>query len=759
MRRRLTPSTFGLPSLVLCLAPLLGGCAEDVVEPRLPRPPLVVRNKPITGPSPPEWSYWETNDPALRDDMPKVATLPLVAPQVTHPMGAEKRWAALSSAQHDAFYKNGFVAIEAPMKLGTDGDFPSIADLYTSAERDKVPAFLTADALLFVVQAAVDRAVADVEETVWRPALVRLMTSLSAALAVEETSVPLDLADGLRLARGFVAVAAKLVVPGYVPPRDIAPGVGEELRRIENHSGIERSPLFGVTVDYGVFAPSYALRPNDETVKPRVRLAQALSWFAQAPFMLASRGDTVNCTVDVQTARTHARAALLLGRLLAPASSNERATDFAQLRKGLAFVTGAADDPSPEAFAATAQAVGVSLENPLTIANVAKLDHVRRAALERFQPGTYDGVAEVRIPEASHGPTSGGVGRAAHGVRFLGASAPTDAYVLQGLTFPYVGGVTKDAVGLTQQGGHRAFATGVDVVAWLGSTEADKIRHESSDDAYEGFREAEARVVRMRPSPLAPERHASLHMSTLDVLSTYLEPSRGELALPASFSAAYARRKVEVALVAWAHERHDARGFSRPPPYVGNTSKPRPKLEVRDAAVYVEPHPEALGHLLSFVRQSERGLGAAGLAKGSRGAIALGEVSDIVEAAYLTATRSANGEAPTVELVARLARFGDRIQWLEQETGLLAGVVLATQVHQDSVSGRVSVAGITGLTEVHVAIRDPRSGDLVHAVGARLSGLEAVWPRSRPIHDAALREDFAKSPVPPMPWVSAFSVR
>ena len=748
-----------VPALVALGSPLLQGCAEDMAPPAVPRTPLVVRAKPLPGPAPPEWSYWEPIEPALRDDIPKTVSLPLVGAQVTHPLGAEKRWDKLSPAQRDAFLKNGFVAIDSKAVVDDEGDTPSLAEIYEDAEKDKVPAFLTADTLFFVAQAAIDRAVADVEDVTWKPALVRLLTSLTSALVVDEKSVPLDLAEGLRLARGFVAVAAKLAIPGYSPPADIAPGVGEELRRIEAHHGIERSPLFGVTLDYAAFAPTFGLRPNDDVSKPQLALARAMTWLAQAPFMLASRGDTAGSTVDVQSARVHARAALLLGRLLSPASSPERAADYAALRKGLAFVSGKADDPSPDALAQMATTVGVSLDTPQSIANVAKLDHVRRAALERFEPAAYEGVAEVRIPESSRGPQAGGVGRAAHSVRFLGGAAPVDSLVLQGLTFPFVGSATKEANGLSQQAGHRAFATAIDVAAWLGSSEAEKIRHESGDDAYEGFREALKRTELMRPAVLAPERHASLHMSSLDVLATYLAPSRAEIAVPASFSSAYARRKVEVVTVAWAHERHDSRTFGGPPPYHPLAPKPRPKPEVHDAPIYVEPHPEALAHLLSYVRQADRGLSTMGLAKGSRGALALTEIEEIVAAAFEASTRAANGESPPAEVSAVLGTFHDRLEWLEHDVGLRIGGVLATHVHQDSVSGRASIVGITGLTEVHVAVRDPRSGNLVHAVGARLSGLDGVWPRNRPTHDGALKEDFGRSPVAPPPWVSVFAVR
>lgn len=748
-----------LPALVALAAPLSSGCAEELAPSQTPRTPLVVRQKPLPGPAPAEWSYWEPIEPALRDDIPRTVSLPLVAAQVGHPLGAAERWKKLSAAQRDAFLKNGFVAIDAKAVIDDEGDTPSLAEIYEDAEKDKVPAFLTADTLLFVAQAAVDRAVADVEVAAWQPALGRLLASLSAALVVDEKSVPLDLADGLRLARGFVAVAAKLVVPGYVVPADLAPGVGEELRRIEAHQGIERSPLFGVGLDYAAFAPSFGLRPNDDVSKPRIALARAMTWLAQAPFMLASRGDSAGSSVDVQTARVHTRAALLLGRLLSPASSPERAADYATLRKGTAFVAGKADDPTPDALVQMAATVGVALDTPQVIANVAKLEHVRRAALERFEPAAYDGVAEVRIAEASRGPQAGGVGRAAHGVRFLGAAAPADALVLQGLTFPFVGSATKDASGLTQQAGHRAFANAIDVAAWLGSAEAEKIRHEATDDAYEGFREAAQRTEILRPAVLAPERHASLHMSSLDVLATYIAPSRAELAVPASFGSAYARRKVEVVTVAWAHERHDARVFGGPPPYHPLARRPRPKAEVHDAPVYVEPHPELLAHLLSYLRQAQKGLSAIGLAKDAPGALALAEVEEIVVAAFETATRAANGESPTSDSAATLGTFHDRLEWLERDVGLRIGGVLATHVHQDAVSGRASVAGITGLTELHVAVRDPRSGNLVHAVGARLAGLDGVWARNRPTHDGALKEDFGKSPVSAPPWVGAFSVR
>jgi len=743
----------------------LAGCVDEATLPTptsaAPRPPIVIRAKALPGPAPAEWTYWDPIEPALRVDVPRVASLPLVTPQVTHALGAQARWAALPESARIAFHKNGFVSVEPPALLDDTGDGPTLADLYASLEKDKVPALLTADALLFLAQAAIDRAVADVEASVLRPALVRVLASLTAALAVEDRSVRRDAVEGLHLARGFVAVASALA-SGAAPPADAAPLVEAELKLIDASAGRSQSPMFGVELDYATFAPSHALRPAAEgdAARARLRFAQAATWLAQAPFLLSSRGETEGSRINVQTARVHTRAALLLGGLLASESSRERSDDYAKLRSVFTFLLGPSDDPSPVALLGVAKAAGEPMDRPASLADVARVDRVRRAGLERFQPGVYDGVAAVRVPETAQGPTTAGVGRAALGVRFLGASGPVDSQALQGLVFPFVGHALREA-GSTSLSGHRAFATATDIVAWLGSAEARAVRRETGDDAFEGWDTARERTERLRPTPLAPARHATLHMSLLDVLTTYLEPSRGELSLPASFTTAYGRRKMEVAVCAWAHERHDARPFARAPVMAAaaGAARPRPKLEVRDAPVYVEPHPEALGHLLALLRQASRGLAAQGLPKGSRGELALTELEDLVDAAYQTATRATNDEPPTVELAARLAGVAARLEWLEEVVGLRTGGVLAVHVHADPVSGRASVAGIGGLTEIHVALRDPRTGGLVHVIGPRLSAVDVVWPRSKALHDAALKADLGKSPLAPPPFVSAYYTR
>lgn len=761
----LSTATARTARLALTALTALSGLSACVDEGMLPAPgraaraPIVVRAATLPGPAPAEWTYWDPIEPALRVDVPRVASLPLVGPQVTHALGAQARWAALPESARIAFHKNGFVAVEPPALLDDTGDGPTLSDLYASLEKDKVPALLTVDALLFLAQAAIDRAVADVEASVLQPALLRVLASLTAALAVEDRSVRRDAIEGLRLARGFVAVASALA-SGATPPPDSATLVEAELRLIEASAGRSQSPMFGVELDYATFAPSHALRPSREgdALRARLRFAQAATWLAQAPFLLASRGETEGSPINVQTARTHTRAALLLGGLLATESSRERADDYARLRSVFGFLLGPPDDPSPLALLGVALAAGEPMDRPASLADVARVDRVRRAALGRFQPGVYDGVAAVRVPETPQGPSTAGVGRAALGARFLGASGPVDSQALQGLVFPFVGHAQKEA-GATSLSGHRAFATATDIVAWLGSAEAGKVRHETGDDAFEGWDSARERTLRLRPAPLAPARHATLHMSLLDVLSTYLEPSRGELSLPASFTVAYGRRKMEVAVCAWAHERHDARPFARAPVAAPATVQPRPKLEFRDAPVYVEPHPEALGHLLALLRQATRGLAAQGLPRGSRGELALTEIEDLVDAAYQTATRATNEEPPTVELAARLAGIASRLEWLEDTVGLRTGGVLAVHVHADPVSGRASVAGIGGLTEIHVALRDPRTGSLVHVIGPRLSAVDVVWPRAKPLHDAALKADLGKSPLAPPPFVSAYYTR
>lgn len=732
----------------LALALLAAGCVEELSTPMLSsRPPLVVRPRKLPGPPPAEWSFWEPMEPELHGQLRPSPSLPLEASQVAHPMGGQARWDSLSTEARDTFLKSGVVS-------GSGARRPSVGGFYAELAEAKVPSCVTVDALFFLVQAAIDRGRAELEAAVIAPALVRFLVRLEERLAAEDRGVPLDLAGPLRLARGVVAVAAALAAPGRAPPRDLAAGVGEELRRIQAHTSVEESPLLGVRLDYTLFAPTGSL--GDEAGRARSGLALAASWLAAAPLLLVSRADVEGVSTNVQTARVHARAALLVARLVTPEVDRVLAADYELLRRHFTFVSGPPDDLSPLELAHLAGAAGVPVEEPATLANVAKVDRVRHAALEQRLPGAYDGVADLRVPEGAAGATSSGVGRASLSVRLLGASAPPDSHVLQGLVFPFVGPPLNDVPRATLHGRHRSLPTALDVISWLGSQEAARIITRQGDDAYEGFEKAREQVARLRPEPLAPLRHSSLHMSTLDALSVYLEPSQADLGLPASYSASHAQRKVEVALAVWARLRHDARPFARPGPFAASPALARPKSELRDAPVHVEVHPEVLGRLVSLLRQARRGFASQGLAAGSSGEIVLVEAEEVVMAAYEVATRVANDEAPAVLASAKLASFGARLLWLEAQTGLAQDPRMITSLHIDPVSGRILAAGAASPVELHLALREPRGGRLVHVVGLRIPALELVRPRNRPLDDASFRAELAGGPVESPPFTRSY---
>src|SRR5262249_20982934 len=154
------------------------------------------------------------------------------------------------------------------------------------------------------------------------------------------------------------------------------------------------------------------------------------------------------------------------------------------------------------------------------IANVAKVDRLRHATVERTPPRLYDGDAGARAPE---GDTGGAFLRATASARVFPPRATPDAEVLQGLVFPAGGQLADVEAPETARDGVRALPSAVDVAAWLGANEARTILHESRNDAYAGFDAALTRLSARRPPD--EQRHASLYMTALDVLATMLAPS------------------------------------------------------------------------------------------------------------------------------------------------------------------------------------------------------------------------------------------
>jgi hypothetical protein len=344
----------------------------------------------------------------------------------------------------------------------------------------------------------------------------------------------------------------------------------------------------------------------------------------------------------------------------------------------------------------------------------------------------------------------------------VGGRASPDGEVLQGLVFPMVGAMKAKTPPPTARDGERAVPTGLDIAAWLGSTEARLVLRETGDDAYDGYEQALDRLYQRRPPENAVDRHSSLYVSALDALATYVGPSGADPGEPGVSTSAFRRRKIEVTLSAWTSLRHDAVSFSRL--YSPKTAtEPPAESATPEVDGFVEAHPEAVAKLLSLVRQATKGLTALGaLPNDSQGRAVLAEVDDLLWVALGAALHEANDEPFTPELEGQLAALPARMAALEERvaTSGTADVPMVVDVHTDLGPGRVLEEATGYIGDLYVVIPEPRSRKLVLAVGASVPHYELTQPAAQRLTDSAWRARL-QAGVPPAvrdPYVGGYVV-
>src|SRR5262249_40176666 len=152
------------------------------------------------------------------------------------------------------------------------------------------------------------------------------------------------MAPSYLVARGVVAVALSLAHADYEPAAELAGLVAGEKARVLAHVAVGTSPWLGAPLDYSAMAPR---GPADRDAAP-AGWFRAVAWLQGAALALEGAGEReVRAPVDVATARVHARAALLLARLLDFDVDAEAASAWQRAENAGELLVGDADDPTP----------------------------------------------------------------------------------------------------------------------------------------------------------------------------------------------------------------------------------------------------------------------------------------------------------------------------------------------------------------------------------------------------------------------------
>jgi len=724
--RRFFPLSFALTAAL--------SCAHEA-PPVVVRPPPVIK-KTFRAPSPPEWTFWEPVEPVITAEFQPGPFLPLSEADL--PKKDDPSAPLLAEEERTKLQRQGFVVVAGKGEMG-------VGSYYASFHREHVPHVITFDALFLIAHAALRGAFAESDASFARTSMDAVVRDLLSHIEKDLETSPSDVRAALLLVRGILCTALAFSDPAYVVPQEHTNAVQQELAFARAHDGVHESPILGAPIDYAVFGGRDVSLPSS---------LHAFLWLTRAPLFLAADTEAVGSPLKVAKARTHARAALLLSHYLARTPTEGPTQQWRALQKLNAFEWGDADDLLADSFADLAESASLDFKSLDAIADVAKVDRVRHAALDAHSTELFDGAGaklRTRPIAGTFGPSRGALS-----VRFLGAGAPLDSEVFQSLVFPMVGKTVIDPPPAAARKGYRVFPSALDLGAWLGSAEARDVLRQIGADAFEGFDAAFEKVSRRRPQENTAALHRSIHMSLLDAIDRYLSPS---LAEPEALkSEEWRTRKLESALSAWTLLRHVHRPFERLPFVPENESG---AVEEDDTATptFIEPHPEAIAKLAATLKQAEKGVIAlAHLDPKSPAVSVLREAESILFVAYRAALRWANGELLSPEERADVNRLDERIRRFERRCG--RGAIDSRNlvaVHRELGTNSTLFEATGSLETLVMAMRDPASTTTVLVRGAHLPHYEFVTGAARAPTDTSFRDQIAAGEVPKRdPYVSTY---
>jgi uncharacterized protein DUF3160 len=654
---------------------------------------------------------------------------PIADAQLSKPQALEARWAGLPEPARALLRREGFAVVAPTRAHGGHGAF------YASLARERVPYVVTLDTLFAVAIAAVGVALAEAEAREMTPALRVLLPRLARRLATEGREARADLWPAYVLARGLVEVALALSTPAFVPSADLRDHVNAEAARVVAHAGIAPSAVLGIPVDYAAMAPR---GPADEGDLGSLR---AFAWLAHATLVLEGSGEEgLTSQVDVAQARTDARAALLLARALDPAVDADAAHAYDRIERVSQFLGGAPEDVTPRDLAKAARDAGLDVRSSGWIANVARVDALRHLVARSRAWTGYGGAGGVAVSASGGGPDAGlDLMRASAGASLCGMRAAVDSHALQMLVAPEVA--------------LRRMPSALDVMTWMGSSDARAALHEQRWDEFEGFDPALERAYALRPPEGGPDRHASLYASMLDAVATYLAPSGADRAEPSTSRAIWRRHKLEVALGAWTALRGVMRSFAHPALRAGTASVAATEAQPMG---FVEPHPESIAKLVAVVRQAARGMSELGLLPpDSPARTFLSDADALLSGALAVAVHEANDEAISSEEASMMVT---RLGTLESRLGADLGAPAVDDVHLDVGSARLLEEGTGEVRDLYIAIAEPRTRKLVLGVGAAVPHYEFTQPAAQPLTVATWRVRLQSEPPPADAFAADYAV-
>jgi hypothetical protein len=666
------------------------------------------------------------------------------APGYTLPINSEDivNFEALSDLSAPAnaislIEQNGFAVIEHGFGL-PDSNCEDIVKPYEYLKNRDIPLFVTADTLLHLYHIQFDETLKDIEEREFCADINDLTSALLADAFAGYEIYSGDLKEAAKRNIAYLSAAQKLIDPNYLVPELVSDIVTGELSKIEAHEGFFPSDIFLYNEDYSQYVP----RGHYTRSEQLKRYFKTLMWYGRISFLLKGSDNfgqiSLNdALISVYDAKIQTMQAVMLANAIDTVQVGQRTGRdiWERLYSVTAFYVGLADDLTPYEYLEAADKIfGIDFV-PADLEDPNKFLELKVELALMRSPEIYGGTGEIIIYPPYTEESLNEVLEKTKGMRFMGQRFIPDSYMFQNLVFPqvtdYIGNF--EHIPFTCCGGFRDYPRALDVMALLGSSEAQQILIEEGDTDYINYWTQFDKLQDEFEIMDVNDWNRNLYWGWLYTLKSLITEF-GDGYPSFMRTQAWNKKELNAALASWTQLRHDTILYAKQsytPGRGGGVREPPPG--------YVEPVPEFYGRLLALTQMTRQGLNGMN-ALSNEALIRIENLEGILTRLLEITNKELANQSLSEEDDAYIAGFADTLEAAvlgvdEQGTK----TTLIADVHTNINEGKVLEEGVGYVDLIITAFATP-DGSIFLAAGPVLSYYEFKQPMDERLTDEAWRD-------------------
>jgi len=374
---------------------------------------------------------------------------------------------SLTQEQSEFLKNKGFVG------LRVNWDYDDFALAYRSLKKSRVPIFITTDSMFHTYHIFFDDTLRSIEEQYLFNYTKDMTIAMLEKSKEQYEFMSGDIKEAARKNVAYFSVALRLLDPEVEVADYVVEEVDEELSLIKEHKGYAKSPIFDKSdIDFKLkYLEDYSqYKPRGHYTRSEMlkKYFKGMMWYGRMMFRAKSDEETIGAIIIADGMKT--------------AEDGKAAELWKKIYEVTVFFVGLADDLIYEEYINTTVEVFGTLSSDYNELNDA-------GKLSQFK----EKLKQIRLPKicSSFVTDQQNMTEETLGLRFMGQRFIPDSYMFQELVYDkvffYEGDKDPFTLVSTIAGPIRGFPRGLDVLAVLGSDEAEKILDSEGDTEYDNY--------------------------------------------------------------------------------------------------------------------------------------------------------------------------------------------------------------------------------------------------------------------------------